>query len=142
MEKITPEILDDLDKETVRFQDNYDWSFQEPSVLPTKIPWLLMNGSMWIAVWMATNIPPHNLWELCDAIIEMVSNPEISIDELLEIVKWPDFPTSWVIYDIEKIKETYKTWRWSIVIRWKANIWRKWKNLKTKILSSLNYLTK
>ncbi len=134
MEKITPELLADLDKETVRFQDNYDWSFQEPSVMPTKIPWLLMNGSMWIAVWMATNIPPHNLWELCDAIVEIVANPEISIDEILEIVKWPDFPTAWVIYDIEKIKETYRTWRWSIVIRWKADIEENEKNWRQNII--------
>ena len=134
MEKITPELLADLDKETVHFQDNYDWSFQEPSVMPTKIPWLLMNGSMWIAVWMATNIPPHNLWELCDAIIEMVSRPEITIDEILEIVKWPDFPTAWVIYDIEKIKETYRTWRWSIIIRWKADIEENEKTWKQNII--------
>ncbi|MCD5382999.1 DNA gyrase subunit A [Candidatus Gracilibacteria bacterium] len=134
MEKITPEILDDLDKETVRFQDNYDGSFQEPSVLPTKIPGLLMNGSMGIAVGMATNIPPHNLGELCNAIIEMVSNPEISIDELLEIVKGPDFPTAGVIYDIEKIKETYKTGRGSIVIRGKANIEENEKTGKQNII--------
>lgn len=122
MQKITPELITDIEKNTVAFRDNYDWSLKEPCVFPSRVPWLLLNGTMGIAVWMATNIPPNNITELCNAVIHLVNNENAAIDDLLEIVKWPDFPTAWVIYDVEAIKNAYRTWRWSIIMRWKAEI--------------------
>ncbi len=120
--KIAEEILADIDKDTVNWTDNYDNSRKEPMFLPTKFPVLLCNWTMWIAVWMATNMPPHNLSEICSALIKLVDNPETTHDEIMKIVKWPDFPTWWIIFDNEKISEVYKTWRWSIVVRWKVHI--------------------
>lgn len=137
MTKLTEFLLADIDKETVRFRDNYDATRQEPTVLPTRIPNLLMNWVMWIAVWMATNIPPHNLTELCDAInylLKVANEDEVTVEDLMQFVKWPDFPTGWVVYDKEALLNAYSTWRWSIVIRWVANIeennkWRKFINI-------------
>ena len=109
MAKITDEMLADIDKETVDFVDNFDGSLKEPSVLPAKIPNLLINGSTGIAVGMATNIPPHNLREVCNAVIAMIDNPEISLPELLSIVTGPDFPTGGIIAGRSGIQQAYLT---------------------------------
>ncbi len=122
MEKISDEILSDIDKETVDFQDNYDASRQEPKVLPTKIPQLLINGSMGIAVGMATNIPPHNLAETLDAVLALSNNPDLSVEDLTQYIKGPDFPTGAIIYGDEEIKQMYATGRGGVVIRAKAEI--------------------
>lgn len=116
------ELLTDLDKETVDFRDNYDGSEQEPAVLPAKLPNLLLNGQIGIAVGMATNIPPHNLGELVDATIEMIDNPEATIDDLLKHVKGPDFPTGAVVYGGAPMKQAYQTGRGSVMIRAVAEI--------------------
>jgi DNA gyrase subunit A len=122
MQKITAEILSDLEKETVDFRDNYDGSFQEPIVLPSRVPNLLLNGTMGIAVGMATNIPPHNMNEVYSALRALIKNPEISIDELLEHISGPDFPTGGIIYDKDAIKTAYSTGRGSIIMRGRAHI--------------------
>lgn len=116
------ELLGDLDKETVDFRDNYDGSEQEPSVLPAKLPNLLLNGQIGIAVGMATNIPPHNLGELVDATIHMIDNPEATVDDLLKYVKGPDFPTGAIVYGGAPMKQAYQTGRGSVTIRAVANI--------------------
>ncbi len=116
------ELLDDLDKDTVTFRDNYDGSEQEPSVLPAKLPNLLLNGQIGIAVGMATSIPPHNLGELVDAAVELIDNPEATIDDLLKHVKGPDFPTGAVVYGGAPMKQAYQTGRGSVTIRAVANI--------------------
>ncbi len=133
MQKIAELMLADIEKETVDFRDNFDATKKEPTVLPTRIPALLMNWVMWIAVGMATNIPPHNLWELIDAIeflLKVPNKEEVTIEDLMEFVKWPDFPTGWIIYDKEALLTAYSTWRWSIKMRWVANIEqnKKWRN--------------
>ncbi|MBI2463871.1 DNA gyrase subunit A [Candidatus Peregrinibacteria bacterium] len=122
MQKMAEEMLADLDKETVDWQDNYDGTRKEPKVLPTKIPQLLLNGTMGIAVGMATNIPPHNLGEIIDGLNLLIENPEATIDDLMQHVKGPDFPTSGIIYDIEAIKAMYVNGRGGIVIRAKAEM--------------------
>lgn len=116
------ELLIDLDKETVDFRDNYDGSEQEPSVLPAKLPNLLLNGQIGIAVGMATNIPPHNLGELVDATIELIDNPEATVDDLLKHVKGPDFPTGAIVYGGAPMKQAYQTGRGSVMIRAVTNI--------------------
>ncbi len=115
--KIAHELLADLDKETVDFGPNYDGSEKEPLVLPTRLPNLLVNGSGGIAVGMATNIPPHNLNEVVDACLHLLKNPEASIDELMEIVPAPDFPTAGIIYGINGVKDGYRTGRGKVVMR-------------------------
>lgn len=122
MEKLTNVILADIEKETVDFQPNYDESLSEPKVLPTRVPTLLINGSEGIAVGMATKIPPHNLTEIVDATIALLKNPKITIDELIEIVPGPDFPTGGFIYGREEIHKAYKTGRGIIKMRAKALI--------------------
>ncbi|MGM0417779.1 MAG: DNA gyrase subunit A, partial [Thermodesulfobacteriota bacterium] len=117
MQKISHEILADLEKETVDFIPNYDESIYEPVVLPSKVPALLVNGSSGIAVGMATNIPPHNLGEISDAVIEMIDNPSVSIDELMEVVPGPDFPTGCIIYGVNGIRDAYHTGRGIIKVR-------------------------
>ncbi len=120
--KIAEEMLADIDKDTVDFVPNFDATLKEPTVLPAKFPNLLVNGSSGIAVGMATNIPPHNLKEVCDAIAAYIKNPEISVEGLMEYVKGPDFPTGGVIVGREGIREAYLTGRGKIVIRGKAEI--------------------
>ncbi|MBI3532254.1 MAG: DNA gyrase subunit A [Curvibacter sp. PD_MW3] len=115
--KIAHEMLADIDKETVDFGPNYDGSEKEPLVLPSRLPNLLVNGSGGIAVGMATNIPPHNLNEVVDACLHLLRNPEASIDELMEIIPAPDFPTAGIIYGISGVKEGYRTGRGRIVMR-------------------------
>jgi len=133
MAKITMELLKDINKETVDFAPNYDESTEEPTVLPSKIPNLLVNGSTGIAVGMATNIPPHNLGEVIDGVIDLIDNPEISIDGLIKKVKGPDFPTAGIILGTEGIKKAYRTGRGSIKIRSKTEI-ENLNNGKTKII--------
>ncbi|HPU28767.1 MAG TPA: DNA topoisomerase 4 subunit A, partial [Syntrophorhabdaceae bacterium] len=117
LSRIAEELLKDIEKETVLFRPNYDESLEEPVVLPSKIPNLLINGSSGIAVGMATNIPPHNLGEVIDAIIATIDNPDISIDELLNIIPGPDFPTHGIIYGREGIREAYTTGKGHIILR-------------------------
>jgi len=121
LSKIAHELLADLDKETVDFGPNYDGSEKEPLVMPTRIPNLLVNGSGGIAVGMATNIPPHNLNEVVDACLHLLRNPEATIDELMEIVPAPDFPTAGIIYGINGVKDGYRTGRGKVVMRAKCH---------------------
>ncbi|MAW81188.1 MAG: DNA gyrase subunit A [Parvularcula sp.] len=122
MEKVANALLDDIEKDTVRFQDNYDGTESEPSVLPAKFPNLLVNGSGGIAVGMATNIPPHNLGEVVDATMAMIDNPEITDDELIEIVPGPDFPTGGIILGRAGSKAGLLLGRGSVVMRGRATI--------------------
>lgn len=122
LKKIAEEMLADIDKNTVDFQPNFDDSLQEPTVLPTRIPQLLVNGASGIAVGMATNMPPHNLTEIIDATIAYIDNKEITNEELLHFVKGPDFPTGGIIYGEQGIKEALETGRGRIVIRAKTEI--------------------
>ena len=119
---LTEEILLDLDKDTVDFVNNFDDTLQEPVVLPAKAPLLLLNGSSGIAVGMATNMPPHNLNEICDAVVAYVKNPDITVPEIVKYVKGPDFPTGGTILGTQGIKEAYETGRGRIVIRAKSEI--------------------
>ncbi len=119
--KIAHEMLADIDKETVDFGPNYDGSEKEPLVLPTRLPNLLVNGSTGIAVGMATNIPPHNLNEVVDACLHLLRNPEASIDELMEIIPAPDFPTAGIIYGLNGVREGYRTGRGKVVMRAKCH---------------------
>lgn len=122
MTALAEEILLDLDKETVDWRDNYDATRKEPAVLPGKLPNLLLNGTLGIAVGMATDIPPHNLTEICDAIIKLIEDPEATTEDLMEFVKGPDFPTGGIIYDIAAIKNAYATGKGGIVMRAKTEI--------------------
>lgn len=122
MQKITEEIMADIDKETVDFQLNFDDTLQEPTVLPCKIPNLLVNGTSGIAVGMATNMPPHNLTEVLNGIIAYIDNKEISIEELMQFVKAPDFPTGGIIYGYEGVKDAFMTGGGRIVMRGEATI--------------------
>ena len=121
LSKIAHELLDDLDKETVNFGPNYDGSEKEPLVMPAKFPNLLVNGSAGIAVGMATNIPPHNLNEVVDACLHLLRHPDASIDDLMDIVPAPDFPTAGIIYGISGVKEGYRTGRGRVVMRAKCH---------------------
>lgn len=134
MTKLAEFMLSDIEKETVDFRDNFDTTKKEPTVLPTRIPNLLMNWVMGIAVWMATNIPPHNLRELIDAIKYLLTSEnseDITVENLMEFIKWPDFPTWWIVYDNEALLTAYSTGRWSVKMRWIAKIeeWKKWRNI-------------
>ena len=122
MQKIGQELLADIDKETVDFQPNYDDKETEPTVLPTRLPNLLVNGAAGIAVGMATNIPPHNLGEIVDATIALIKQPEITVDELMEIVPGPDFPTGGFICGRDGIREAYRTGRGSLLMRARTEI--------------------
>ena len=122
LEKMTEDVLGDLDKNTVDMTLNFDDSLEEPTVLPTKAPLLLLNGSSGIAVGMATNMAPHNLGECCDAICAYIDNPDISVEELMEYIKGPDFPTGGIIMGRQGIIDAYTTGRGKVVIRAKADI--------------------
>jgi DNA gyrase subunit A len=122
MAKAGQALLEDIDKETVPFRENYDGSEQEPEVLPAKLPNLLLNGQVGIAVGMATSIPPHNLTEIIDAIICLIKKPDATLDDLLEYVKGPDFPTGGVIFGKNSLREAYATGRGGIVVRGVADI--------------------
>ena len=121
MARIGHELLADIEKETVDFGPNYDGSEQEPLIMPTRIPNLLINGSSGIAVGMATNIPPHNLNEVVDACLALLANPEMTIDELIDIVPAPDFPTAAIIYGVSGVREGYRTGRGRVVMRGKTH---------------------
>ncbi len=134
MTKLAEYMLADIEKETVDFRDNFDTTKKEPTVLPTRIPNLLMNWVMGIAVGMATNIPPHNLWELLDAteyLLKVPDEEDVTIEDLMQYVKWPDFPTGGIIYDRDAILTAYSTGRWSIPVRWVAKIEenKKWRSI-------------
>jgi len=120
--RIAEEMLRDLDKNTVDFVPNFDDSLQEPTVMPSYLPNLLVNGSSGIAVGMATNIPPHNLSEIIDGLIQLIKNPDVTVEKLMKHVIAPDFPTGGIIYGYEGVKEAFKTGRGRLVIRAKANI--------------------
>ncbi len=140
MKRITHELLEDLDKETVDWAPNYDDSLTEPSVLPAKIPNLLINGSSGIAVGMTTNIPPHNLSEVIGAICALVDRPDINCEELMEYIPGPDFPTSGVIYGTQGIREAYSTGRGIIRVRAKTEIERDEKTeSETIVVTELPY---
>ncbi len=134
MKQLTHELLADLEKETVQFTPNYDESLSEPSVLPAKFPNLLVNGSSGIAVGMATNIPPHNMGEVIDAIIAIIHNPALTYEELLELVPGPDFPTGGTIYGRQGIIDGYSTGRGIIQIRAKAHVENSKKNDRQSIV--------
>ncbi len=119
---IAEELLLDIEKKTVNFVPNYDGTHNEPIVLPAKLPNLLLNGAVGIAVGMATNIPTHNLTELCDGLIHLIENPEMTVENLMEFIKGPDFPTGGIIYNINDIKQAYATGKGGIVVRAKAEI--------------------
>ena len=122
MDKVGAELLTDIDKDTVDFQDNFDGTEQEPKVLPSALPNILLNGQMGIAVGMATNIPPHNLGELVDATVAQIDDPEISLEELMKYVKGPDFPTGAEVYGGAPMRQAYATGKGSVTIRGVANI--------------------
>ena len=123
--RVAHELLQDLDKDTVDFVGNYDGSLKEPLVMPTRLPNLLINGSSGIAVGMATNIPPHNLDEVCNALLATLNNPEITLGELMALIPGPDFPTAGFIYGAEGIEEAYRTGRGLIRLRARVNVERK-----------------
>lgn len=139
MSKIAEEMLEDIEKETVDFVPNYDESLKEPSVLPAKIPALLVNGSSGIAVGMATNIPPHNLCEVIDGLIMLIDNPEIEIPELMTVIKGPDFPTGAMILGTDGIVSAYTTGRGVVKIRCQAHIEPMPKNKSRIIVTELPY---
>jgi len=139
LERISDEILSDINKETVDFALNFDDSLEEPTVLPTKIPNLLINGASGIAVGMATNMLPHNLSEVVDGIIATVQNPEISIEELTQHIKGPDFPTGGIIYGYNGVKEAFETGRGKIVVRGRSEIINEDNGKETIIISEIPY---
>jgi DNA gyrase subunit A len=139
MDKLGAELLGDLEKNTVDFRDNYDGSEREPSVLPAKVPNLLLNGQMGIAVGMATNIPPHNLSELVDATTTLIDNPEATVDDLVEHVKGPDFPTGGIVYGKESLRAAYAGGRGGVVVRAVANIEENKKGRHQIIITEVPY---
>ncbi|HET9046558.1 MAG TPA: DNA gyrase subunit A [Casimicrobiaceae bacterium] len=122
LEKITAEMLADIDKDTVDFAPNYDGKEMEPTVLPSRLPNLLVNGSSGIAVGMATNIPPHNLGETIDGCLAVLDKPDVTVDELMDIIPAPDFPTAGIIYGLEGVREGYRTGRGRVVMRARTHI--------------------
>jgi len=140
MMKIAEEMLEDIQKDTVQFENNFDDSLQEPRVLPAKVPALLLNGASGIAVGMATNMAPHNLTEVCDGISAYIDNNDITIPELMEHIKAPDFPTGCVIYGYEGVREAFETGRGRIVMRGEANIEEE-NGRNIIVVTSLPYMT-
>ena len=139
MSRLAGEFLADIEKETVDFRPNYDNSLNEPEVLPTKVPNLLLNGSSGIAVGMATNIPPHNLGELCDGLLHQLDNPHCDVKEIIGLVKGPDFPTGAAIYGGKGLIEAYTTGRGTIKIRGKAEIEDRKKDLQAVVIRQIPY---
>ena len=140
LSKLSDEVLADLEKDTVDFQNNFDDSLQEPTVLPTKVPLLLLNGSSGIAVGMATNMAPHNLTECCDAICAYIDKPEITVEELMHYVKGPDFPTGGIIQGRQGIKDAFETGRGRIVIRSKTEIEVSDSGRETIVVTEIPYM--
>ena len=139
MDRLAEEMLDDLDKETVNFKPNYNEEFEEPTVLPARLPNLLLNGSTGIAVGMATNMPPHNLAEVVDGITHYVDNPDCSIDDLMQFIKGPDFPTGATICGTRQIEAMYKLGRGQMVVRGKAEV-VEYKNKEAIIITEIPYM--
>ncbi len=139
MSKISMELLRDINKDTIDFQDNYDGEEREPSVLPARFPNLLVNGSSGIAVGMATNIPPHQLGEVIDGVLAITHDPDITIQELMEIIPGPDFPTGGIILGRSGIRKAYETGRGSITIRAKVEIEQKSNGKEVIIVNELPY---
>ncbi len=135
LKRIAEELLADINKDTVDFQPNFDDSLQEPTVLPAKIPNLLMNGASGIAVGMATNMAPHNLTELVNGILAYIDNPDITIDELVRIIPGPDFPTGGAIYDAQSLKEVYATGKGK-----KSEIWNFYYENPTNVELNLHFV--
>ena len=140
LEKLAEEVMADIDKDTVDFQNNFDDTLQEPTVLPTKAPLLLLNGSSGIAVGMATNMAPHNLGECCDAICAYVDNPDITVDELMHYIKGPDFPTGGIIQGHQGIRDAFETGRGRIVIRSKTEIEVNESGRETIVVTEIPYM--
>ncbi|MFH1438937.1 MAG: DNA gyrase subunit A [Candidatus Woesearchaeota archaeon] len=140
LKKISSDILQDIEKDTVNFVDNFDGSLKEPTVLPCKVPNLLINGSSGIAVGMATNIPPHNMQEICQAAIKIIEEPDILIKDLLDVVKGPDFPTGGTICGKQGIRYAYGTGRGKILLRGKTHI-EKHKERESIIVDEIPYMT-
>ncbi len=141
LQKIAEEMLLDIEKDTVDFVPNFDGTHQEPSVLPAKLPQLLLNGTMGIAVGMATNIPPHNLNELVDAIVYLIDHSEATVEEIMQFIKGPDFPTGGIIYNQKDILEAYATGKGRIVTRAKAEIIENKKGKFQIIVTEMTYAT-
>ena len=139
MARTAEELLNDIEKETVDFRDTYDGERQEPTVLPAKLPNLLLNGQVGIAVGMATNIPPHNLGEIVDATVHLIDKPNASLDELLEFVKGPDFPTGGIVYGKESIRTAFATGRGGVVVRGVAGVEETQKGQQQIIISEIPY---
>jgi DNA gyrase subunit A len=139
MAKAGSALLEDIDKETVPFRDNYDGSEQEPEVLPAKLPNLLLNGQMGIAVGMATNIPPHNLGEIVDATIQLIDKPESGLDDLMEHIKGPDFPTGGIIYGKESIRTALATGKGGVIVRGVADFHETKKGRHQIIITEIPY---
>src|SRR3990167_5067023 len=139
MAKTAEELLNDIEKDTVDFRDTYDGERQEPSVLPAKLPNLLLNGQVGIAVGMATNIPPHNLSELVDATVEQIDNPNATLDDLMKHIKGPDFPTGGVVFGKESIKTAFATGRGGVVVRGVASVEEDKKGVPQIIISEIPY---
>ncbi|MBQ9453786.1 MAG: DNA gyrase subunit A [Desulfovibrio sp.] len=139
MSRLAQEFLTDLDKNTVDFRPNYDNTLQEPTVMPTKVPNLLLNGSSGIAVGMATNIPPHNLGELCDAIQYLLDNPQCSIDDLMDFVKGPDFPTRGVIYTGKGLYDAYHTGRGTVKVRGRLEVEERKKGSQAIVIKEIPF---
>lgn len=137
MSRLAQEFLADLDKETVDFRPNYDNTLMEPVVLPTRAPNLLLNGSSGIAVGMATNIPPHNLGELCDALLLLISKPQTSVEELMTIVKGPDFPTAGSVYAGKGLADAYRTGRGTVKVRGKIGLEERKKGLESLVITEI-----
>jgi len=139
MSRIAGEFLNDIEKETVDFRDNYDGSEQEPVVLPTRIPNLLLNGTTGIAVGMATNIPPHNLGELCDAILLIINDPDTSVDDLMQLVHGPDFPTGGQVFAGQGLLDAYRTGRGIIKMRGRMEVRERGKNTQSVVITELPF---
>ena len=139
MARLAEELLGDIDKETVDFRDNYDGRLQEPSVLPAKLPNLLLNGQLGIAVGMATNIPPHNLGEVIDATVHQIDHPDAVLDDLLQYLKGPDFPTGGIVYGKDSIRTAYATGRGGVVVRGVAEIAENKKGRHQIVITEIPY---
>jgi DNA gyrase subunit A len=139
LQRISEEMLADINKDTVNFEFNFDDTLKEPTVLPARIPNLLINGASGIAVGMATNMMPHNLVEVCDGIIATVGNPQITIEELMQFIKAPDFPTGGIIYGMSGVREAFETGRGKVVLRGKAEIQTDDKGRETIIITEIPY---
>lgn len=139
MSRLAQEFLSDLDKDTVDFRPNYDNTLAEPSVMPTKVPNLLLNGSSGIAVGMATNIPPHNLGELCDALLAILENPDVSVDVLMKHIKGPDFPTAGYVYAGKGLEDAYRTGRGTVKMRGRIKLEERKKGLQSIVITEIPF---